>query len=45
MDPDFDPGEPWGGGLVAGVAIVMLGSQLLLGIVSLVHQILQNHGG
>ena len=30
IDPDFDPGEPWCTGLVAGIAIVLLATHLLL---------------
>jgi hypothetical protein len=30
IDPDFDPGEPWCAGLLAGIALVALATYLLL---------------
>ena len=46
MDPDFDPGEPWRDGLLAGLLIVVLASQILLELVNVlrVHWVLSDFG-
>lgn len=38
IDPDFDPGQPWYGGLVTGIAIVLLATHLLFGLAQAVHR-------
>jgi hypothetical protein len=37
IDPNRDPGQPWRGALVAGIAIVLLVTHLLLGLAHAVH--------
>ena len=37
IDPDFDPGEPWCAGMLAGIANVVLATHLLLELAQAVH--------